>query len=74
MLWEMKIKAHYYFNVQSTSSKALVKDFLQATDFFYNKMDESKEVKYTGLYNVYQKPCSNPFSHYFYPPKETQQI
>ena len=69
-LWEMKIKAHYYFNVQSTSSRGLVKGFLQATDFFYNKMDEGKDVKYLGLYNAYQRPCANPFSHLYYPPQE----
>ena len=44
-----------------------VSDFLLSTDFFLNKMDESKEVNYLVLYEPYKRPCVNPFSNLFYP-------
>ena len=68
--WQMKIKARYYFNVESSSSTMLVNGFLTGSDFFYNKMDENREIKYMGLYNEYTRPCANPFSHLFYPQQE----
>jgi hypothetical protein len=45
----------------------IVGDFLLSTDFFINKMDPKKPVKYVNVYDPYQKPCSNPFSNLFYP-------
>jgi hypothetical protein len=45
----------------------LIGDFLLATDFFKNKMDEKRKIKYIGLFDPYQRPCSNPFSNVFYP-------
>lgn len=44
-----------------------VNDFLLSTDFFLNKMDESKQVNYLALYEPYKRPCVNPFSNLFYP-------
>jgi hypothetical protein len=41
-------------------------DFLLATDFFTNKMDEKREIKYVGLYDPYFRPCQNPFSNLNY--------
>jgi hypothetical protein len=41
--------------------------FLLSTDFFRNRMDTSKAVEYTGFYNPYTQPCSNPFSSIYYP-------
>ncbi|HMJ71566.1 MAG TPA: hypothetical protein VK508_21875 [Cyclobacteriaceae bacterium] len=41
--------------------------FLLSTDLFRNKMDTSKPVEYTGFYNPYTQPCSNPFSSIYYP-------
>ena len=43
--------------------------FLLSTDLFRNQMDTTKPVKYTGFYNPYRQPCSNPFSNLFYPEK-----
>ena len=43
-----------------------VGQFLMSTDFFINKMDESKTITYQGFYNPYKQPCSNPFSFIFY--------
>jgi hypothetical protein len=46
----------------------ITQEYLLSTDFFRNKMDESRIVKYIGFYNPYQMPCTNPFSSTFYPP------
>lgn len=46
----------------------IVGRFLLSTDFFINKMDESKNITYIGIiYSPYKTPCSNPFSASFYP-------
>lgn len=71
------LKWHYYINnglftlpyvanYNAYRSK-IVGAFLLSTDFFHNKMDESKSVKYIALYDPYLIPCSNPFSSTFYP-------
>ena len=49
----------------------ITQEYLLSTDFFRNKMDESRIVKYIGFYNPYQMPCTNPFSSTFYPPVST---
>lgn len=70
LTYEIKVKCYYMFEVKSDRS-SLVADlgnyYLLSTDFFRNKMDESMEVKYIGLYNPYKIPCSNPFSNVYYP-------
>ncbi|MFT3948645.1 MAG: hypothetical protein QM763_16905 [Agriterribacter sp.] len=71
------LKWHYYINnglftlpyvanYNAYRSK-IVATFLLSTDFFINKMDESKPVHFTMLYNPYLTPCLNPFSDIFYP-------
>lgn len=67
---DMKLKSYYLLGIKSNRSSiidSLVKKYLLSTDFFLNKMDESKTIKYIGFYNPYQSPCSNPFSHIYYP-------
>jgi hypothetical protein len=51
-----------YFQLKST----VVGNFLLSTDFFYNKMDETREIKYITLFDPEIKPCQNPFSNLFY--------
>lgn len=42
--------------------------FLLSSDFFLNKMDETKEITFSGkLWAPYAMPCMNPFSNLFYP-------
>jgi hypothetical protein len=41
--------------------------FLLGSDFFRNKMDESKVVHYTAPYSPYTTPCGNPFNSLNYP-------
>lgn len=46
----------------------IVEKFLLSTDFFINKMDESKPVVFSGrIWGPYATPCMNPFSAIFYP-------
>jgi hypothetical protein len=47
----------------------ITQEYLLSTDFFRNKMDETKLVKYIGYYDPHQMPCTNPFNESFYPPK-----
>ena len=44
----------------------VAENFLLSTDFFYNKMDATKEVKFVSLFNPQLRPCSNPFSSAYY--------
>lgn len=71
------IKWHYYLgnkvfklpyerNYQFYRGR-IVAMFLLSTDFFANKMDTSKPVKFTRVYDPYLYPCSNPFSNLYYP-------
>jgi hypothetical protein len=67
---KMKVKAYYFLKVDAERSKfvrTLTDKYLISTDFFRNRMDESKEVNYVGLYNPHKTPCSNPFSAIYYP-------
>ena len=42
-------------------------NFLLSTDFFLNKMDEQKEIRYSGMvYQTYKGACANPFSGLYY--------
>ncbi|MEM9834294.1 MAG: hypothetical protein AAF944_26930 [Bacteroidota bacterium] len=40
--------------------------FLLSTNFFFNKMDETKPIQYVELYHPYKRACSNPFSSIYY--------
>jgi hypothetical protein len=52
---------------QSVKVNQLINAYLLSTDFFTNKMDESRVVKYVELYNPYLRPCANPFTHVHFP-------
>jgi hypothetical protein len=45
----------------------VVSKFLLSTDFFLNRMDETRKINYLKLYSPYTFPCSNPFSSVYYP-------
>src|SRR5687767_14379423 len=67
----VKTKAYYFLKIDSERSqlvRTLTQLYLMSTDFFQNRMDESKEVKYLGWYNPHKTPCANPFSSIYYPP------
>lgn len=56
-----------YYTKSKVDRSKIVGDFLLSTDFFTNKMDPKRQVKFVGIYDPYHKPCANPFSNLFYP-------
>lgn len=74
---KLKWKVMYYWRIgpeQSTILFELVKYYLLSSDFFINKTDESKLVRYLGLYSPYTSPVPNPFSFALYPPDQIKDI
>lgn len=68
---QTKMKLYDLFKVDSDRSqlvRTITTLYLVSTDFFQNKMDESKVVRYQSLYNPHKTPCANPFSSLYYPP------
>ena len=66
----MKMRFIYLMNMKAEQSDLitqLTRTYILSTDFFRNKMDETKPVQYLGLYNPYKNPCANPFSATYYP-------
>lgn len=69
-LYVLRIKSDRAASMfKSTMFRAMAETYLLSTDFFINNMDESKPLKYTGLYSPHLKPCANPFSFIHYPPE-----
>lgn len=69
---QLQTKALHLVKARAEGSEMvdlLAHRFLASTDFFRNKMDLNKPVKYTGLYHPYKAPCANPFSAIYYPPE-----
>jgi hypothetical protein len=64
------MRGYSFFGINASQSgkvNQLLTAYLLSTDFFTNKMDESKTIKYVGLYNPYTRPCAHPFSNNVYP-------
>lgn len=71
LVWKLKWKTMYYLRTgpeKSVTLFELVKYYLLSSDFFINRTDESKVVRYLGLYSPYTSPVPNPFSFALYPP------
>jgi hypothetical protein len=67
--YKLTMKGYSLFGVNSARSgkvHQLVSAYLLSTDFFQNKMDETRTIKYVGLYDPYTRPCAHPFSHTYY--------
>jgi hypothetical protein len=67
--YKLTMKGYSLFGINSAKSgkvHQLVSAYLLSTDFFQNKMDQTRTVKYVGLYDPYTRPCSHPFSHAHY--------
>lgn len=61
----IKWRSYYVLNFNSNDSdniKFLVTYYLLSSDFFINRMDESKTVRYMGINHQYTAPCSSHFS------------
>jgi hypothetical protein len=72
LLGKLKWKSYYVMNFNSNDSnnvRYLVSYYLLCSNFFLNKMDESRPVKYLGINHQYTSPCSSHFSFLIYPPK-----
>lgn len=71
LIEKLKWKTVYYLNIRPDKSDSffeLLKYYLLSSDFFINKADESKIVRYLGLYSPYKSPVPNPYSFVLYPP------
>lgn len=76
-LSKLKWKSYYLLNFDSNDSgnvRYLVSYYLLSSDFFLNKMDESKTVRYLGINQKYTSPCSSHFSFFLYPPKNAERL
>jgi len=67
---KLKVRMLYMFRFNSEHSymvEKISRHFLLGSDFFRNKMDESKVVHYLAPFNPYTTPCGNPFTNLYYP-------
>lgn len=72
----IKWRSYYVLNFNSNDSdniKFLVTYYLLSSDFFMNKMDESKTVSYMGINHQYTAPCSSHFS-FMSDPEEAHEV
>lgn len=68
----IKWRSYFVLNFNASDSdniKFLVTYYLLSSDFFMNKMDESKTVRYMGINHQYTAPCSSHFSFMLFPEK-----
>lgn len=68
--YRLTMRGYSFIGIDSSRSGKIgqmLTAYLLSTDFFMNNMDESKTVKYVGLYDPYMRPCAHPFSHFQYP-------
>ena len=60
------VKGYTFLGIGSSQSGKIhhiVSTYLLSSDFFINKMDEKRVIKYVALYDPYRRPCVHPFSH-----------
>lgn len=66
--YNLRWKAYYLLSAGTEKSKGLfelVRTYLLSSDFFVNKMDTKKTVKYIGIFNTYTSPVANPYSYIY---------
>lgn len=67
-LYKLTVKGYSFLGIDSNKSgkvHQLISNYLLSSDFFVNNMDESRVVKYVGLYDPYLRPCAHPFTRDF---------
>lgn len=74
---QVLIRCHYYgnnsifrlpyYSYYEIYRSKIIGTFLLSTDFFVNKMDESKTLTYISFFDPYRRSCGNPFSNLYYP-------
>ena len=60
------VKGYTFLGIDSSQSGKIhhiVSTYLLSSDFFTNKMDEKRVIKYVALYDPYRRPCVHPFSY-----------
>ena len=70
------LKGYSFMSINSEQSQKishLMSAYLLSTDFFANGMNETRMIKYVGLYDPHLRPCSNPFSSAYYPGEVTKR-
>lgn len=73
----VRLQSAYLLGLDSSNSDFVAnmsRQYLNSSDFFINKMDTSKKVKYIGEYDPYKRPCANPFSSAYYPQDNSNNI
>lgn len=73
----LTLKGYSFLGLNAQKSQKinnLINAYLLSTDFFTNKMDESRTVKYVGLYDPYFRPCAHPFGSSQYPADIAERI
>lgn len=69
---QLRWRSYYLLNFNSADSDSiryLVSYYLLSSDFFINKMDESKTINYIGIDHQYTSACSSHFSNRIYLPQ-----
>lgn len=64
--YKLIVKSYSILGIDSSQSgkvHQLVSTYLLSTDFFVNNMDESRIIKFVGLYDPYLRPCAHPFAN-----------
>jgi hypothetical protein len=66
-LQQIGIKTGPYYNKYIRYRAEIVGNFLLSTDFFWNKLNITDQIKYSGrIFTPYSYPCGNPFSNRYY--------
>ena len=68
--FKLTIKGYGFLGITASQSgkiHQMVSSYLLSSDFFMHNQNESREIKYIGLYDPYTRPCTHPFSHLRYP-------
>lgn len=61
-------KLYYFLGTdvkRSDNIFELVRTYLLSTDFFINRANVQREIKYIGLFNPYNNPMPNPYSYIY---------
>ena len=63
------LKGYSFMGITSQQSRkinSLMNAYLLSTDFFIYKMDETRIIKYVGLYDPQVRACAHPFTYAHY--------
>jgi hypothetical protein len=69
LISQLRWRSYYLLNFNSEDSdniRYLVSYYLLSSDFFINRMDESKTVNYIGINHQYTSACASHFSYSIY--------